>query len=282
MCKLNVSVSRHAGYSYSGECAAWSYKCLDLSKAKRVFILGPSHTYYLEGCAVTTYSHWATPFGNLTVDTDVSRDIQTAGDMDDIPTRNDKDEHSMEMQAPYLYKRLEQTFQSPEQFPKIVPILIGDNSRAEEKDIGLILLPYLKDPENAFIVSSDFCHWGWRFSYTVYSPEKDPSKLKKLSQYDSVPAGPPIHETIQFVDELAMNAVKSGSHDAFVDNLKQTKNTVCGRHPIGVMMAALELLGQEAPQEGKHRFKFVNYQRSSMVESPGDSSVSYCAAYTVL
>ena len=28
-----VVISPHAGYAYSGPCAAWAYKCLDLSKA---------------------------------------------------------------------------------------------------------------------------------------------------------------------------------------------------------------------------------------------------------
>ncbi|KAM5442876.1 hypothetical protein MferCBS31731_002262 [Microsporum ferrugineum] len=30
---LRLTVCRHAGYSYSGPCAAFAYKCLDLTKA---------------------------------------------------------------------------------------------------------------------------------------------------------------------------------------------------------------------------------------------------------
>ncbi|KXX74573.1 Protein MEMO1 [Madurella mycetomatis] len=63
-----VIIAPHAGYSYSGPCAAWAYKALDLSAAKRVFVLGPSHTYYLRGCALTTFDKYATPFGDLIVD----------------------------------------------------------------------------------------------------------------------------------------------------------------------------------------------------------------------
>lgn len=33
---------------------------------------------------------------------------------------------------------------------------------------GALLAPYLDDPSNLFVISSDFCHWGSRFSYTFY------------------------------------------------------------------------------------------------------------------
>ncbi|KAL7821917.1 UPF0103 domain-containing protein [Trichoderma gracile] len=277
-----VIIAPHAGYEYSGPNAAWAYSCLDLSKAKRVFILGPSHTYGLSGCAVTTFEKYATPFGDFTVDRDTIERVKEAGGMVNVPRVNDVEEHSLEMHLPYLYKRCEQTFSSPAEFPKIVPIIVGSTSRREEKDLGQLLLSYLKDEENAFVVSSDFCHWGTRFGYAVYSPDGDIGALSTLYRNSPKPAGPPIYETIRLVDEAAMNAVKSGSHDAFVDNLRQTGNTVCGRHPIGVVMAALELYAQELSDENKSRFKIVKYDRSSEVIWPYDSSVSYVSAYAVL
>lgn len=232
---------------------------------------------------MTTFHKYATPFGDLTVDRDTIERVKQGGDMMDMPTKNDVAEHSLEMHLPYLYKRCEQTFSSPTDFPMIVPIIVGDTDRTEEKDVGRLLLSYLKDPENAFIISSDFCHWGQNFSYTVYSPDGDISKkLTTLRPYGSAPTGPPIHETIRLLDEASMAAVESGNHDAFVDNLKLTGNTVCGRHPIGVAMAALELLAKESNDASKSRFKIVQYRRSGMVESPSDYSVSYVSAYAVL
>uniref|UniRef100_A0A915LV19 Uncharacterized protein n=1 Tax=Meloidogyne javanica TaxID=6303 RepID=A0A915LV19_MELJA len=35
---------------------------------KRIFVLGPSHVVYLSGCALTTFSKYATPLGDLNVD----------------------------------------------------------------------------------------------------------------------------------------------------------------------------------------------------------------------
>ncbi|KAM6537341.1 hypothetical protein FALCPG4_003267 [Fusarium falciforme] len=277
-----IVIAPHAGYDYSGPCAAWAYKTLDLSRAKRVFVLGPSHTYYLEGCAATTFDKYETPFGELSVDRVLAKKFEDAASMDLMPQRNEISEHSLEMHMPYLYLRCQQTFGSPDKFPKIVPVLVGSNNGPEEKEVGRALLPFLKDPENAFIISSDFCHWGDNFSYMVYSPTSSPGDLVRLRKSDRAPTGPPIHETIRAIDEAAMDGVKSGSHDAFLATLKQTKNTVCGRHPIGVMMAALELLGQEPQYQGKGRFQVIQYDRSNLVQQPNDMSVSYVSAYAVL
>lgn len=81
-----------------------------------------------------------------------------------------------------------------------------------------------------------------------------------------------------------MDTIESGKHDAFLENLKETGNTVCGRHPIGVIMAAIEFLEKEQKirGDGKGRFKFVGYERSSDVIDISDSSVSYASAYAVL
>ncbi|KAI1334063.1 UPF0103-domain-containing protein [Xylariaceae sp. FL0016] len=274
-------IAPHAGYSYSGPCAAWAYKCLDLQNAKRIFLLGPSHTYYLRGCALTTFARYDTPFGALVVDDAVIQQLRDTGKFQDIPSRSDVDEHSLEMHLPYIYKRIEQTLPSGDH-PTLVPILIGDNNAAQEKEFGQLLAPYLRDPDNVFVVSSDFCHWGSRFSYTFYAPDGDVQQIAPLSRKSATPSNPPIHESIKIVDQQAMDAITSGDHDAFVQNLKHTKNTVCGRHPIGVAMAALEVLAQGSAESNRYRFQFVQYQRSSLVEDYADSSVSYASAYAIV
>lgn len=48
---------------------------------------------------------------------------------------------------------------------KLVPILVGATSDKSEAEYGQLLAPYLADPTNIFVVSSDFCHWGSRFQY---------------------------------------------------------------------------------------------------------------------
>jgi AmmeMemoRadiSam system protein B len=80
-----------------------------------------------------------------------------------------------------------------------------------------------------------------------------------------------------------MNAIETGSHTAFTSAITDTGNTVCGRHPIAIMMAMVEEWKKSVPgAESKGLFKFVRYERSSIVSSPDDSSVSYCSAYAIL
>ena len=65
-------IAPHAGFSYSGPTAAYAYRHIDPTRVKRVFILGPSHHYYLPGCAVTRHRAYETPLGDLEVDATIS------------------------------------------------------------------------------------------------------------------------------------------------------------------------------------------------------------------
>ena len=244
-------------------------------------MLGPSHTYYLRGCALTTFAEYATPFGNLVVDRDVVERLDGSGKFVSMPRRNELSEHSLEMHLPYLWKRLQQTYGADGGaggFPTIVPILVGSGNEAQEKAFGELLAPYFSDPEAAVIVSSDFCHWGSRFQY---SPCYRNGSFQDVQELVRDPTDPPIHEAIKMLDDMAMDAVKTGVHAKFVGVIDETDNTVCGRHPIGLVMAALEVLAK-GTGSGRGKFRFVRYERSSLVTSRRDSSVSYAAAYAVL
>ncbi|KAH7406316.1 MEMO1 family [Phaeosphaeria sp. MPI-PUGE-AT-0046c] len=272
-------IAPHAGYSYSGPAAAWAYKSADWANAKRVFLLGPSHHHYLTGAATTACTAYATPLGNLTIDTALVQEIKEAWSLDTMTRRVDEDEHSLEMHLPYIYKMLElhnPAFQSSPSSVPLVPIMIGNTSPTTESHLGALLAPHLSDPTSLFVISSDFCHWGSRFRYTYYQPPSGaPTHLKSASKIHRDWA---IHESIAAVDQESMDAVESGSHDAFLEQLRESGNTVCGRHPIGVFMAAVEKLGVQ----GTGRMKFVRYERSGLVEDVGDSSVSYASAFAVL
>lgn len=122
---------------------------------------------------------------------------------------------------------------------------------------------------------------GTRFQYTYYLPHNS-SPVRSLSSTASSsqtrPTNPPIHESITLLDRRAMDAIESGRHDEFAAYLKKTRNTVCGRHPIGVLMGALEI--DEDRVAG--RFKFVRYEQSSECTTTADSSVSYASGYCVI
>lgn len=79
-----------------------------------------------------------------------------------------------------------------------------------------------------------------------------------------------------------MGACESGSHREWLGALEETGNTVCGRHPIGVIMAAVEEIRKESGKVDDGLFNFVRYERSSEVRRIGDSSVSYASAFAVI
>ena len=203
----------------------------------------------------------------------------------------DETEHSMEMHLPYIYKILSLSFKSEAEYPPLIPILVGATNSTAEKAYGEILAPYLADPTSVFVVSSDFCHWGLRFSYTYYLPASPSSTNStnsttgaySLKRRDRNPTNPPIYESITRLDKMSMDAVEGGKHDDFVDNIDATGNTVCGRHPIGVTMAAIERVkGEGNLKDGEGRFKFIRYERNEDVEDVQGSSVSYASAFAVM
>lgn len=70
---MKAIIGPHAGFAYSGPTAAWAYKYLQQERnkgadIKRIFLLGPSHKKYIEGCSISALQELATPFGNLPVD----------------------------------------------------------------------------------------------------------------------------------------------------------------------------------------------------------------------
>ena len=193
----------------------------------------------------------------------------------------DEDEHSMELHLPYIFKVLSRSF-TANNFPTLIPILVGNTSPEAEVEFGKILAPYLEDPGNVFIVSSDFAHWGLRFSYTNYLPSLNPeSSIRQLKASEKKIDNPKIYESIDAIDRFTMDAIKTGEHRTFLRSLRKTGNTVCGRHPIAIIMAAIEHLQQEA-RIVDNRFQFVQYNRSSNCLKVSDSSVSYVSAFAVI
>lgn len=92
-----------------GECVCSNL--LQLSEAadsisKRVFLLFPSHHYYLSGAATTGCDKYATPIGDLTIDTALVRQIQEEWGLEVMKRDVDEDEHSSEMHLPYIFKML--------------------------------------------------------------------------------------------------------------------------------------------------------------------------------
>ena len=256
-CPFCCGLFSHAGYSYSGPTAAYAYKHLNAASVRRVFILGPSHHHYTKQAELSAHSTYATPIAPLTVDTAVIAELKRAAPalFSSMSASVDEDEHSLEMHLPYLAHVL-QAAPSP---PTVVPILVGSLSASTEAALAAVLLPYFLSPSSFFVVSSDFCHWGSRFSYTHWER-----------------AHGRIHQSIEALDREGMALIQRVDCKGWAAYLKEKKNTICGRHPIGVL---LQLMDAAQRSRGERvAVTWVRYAQSSAVERTSDSSVSYASA----
>jgi len=193
----------------------------------------------------------------------------------------DEAEHSIEMHLPYVRK----VFEGVD--IKIVPILVGAMNKDQEMQYGNLLAPYLSREDTFCVVSSDFCHWGSRFDFMHYYPEPPLTDAPSIDlQFSKPPPSSfstfPIHASISALDHEAMDLLTlpltnaSGAHDKFAAYLRRTANTICGRHPIGVLLGALTALEKEGHTS---MIKWVRYEQSSQCFNTEDSSVSYASAY---
>ena len=253
-CYSNVRaiIAPHAGYSYSGETAGYAYSAVSTAGIKRVFVLGPSHHVYIDGCALTGTSWYATPLGDIPIDAAMNDTLRQVapGKFETMTVQTDEDEHSIEMHLPYIHRIMGSSCGY-----SLVPILVGSLTTASEREYGAILAPFLSDPENLFVVSSDFCHWGARFRFQHYDKSKGE-----------------IWESIRFLDRTGMSLIEKQDADGFVAYLKNFRNTICGRHAISVLLRAMEA------NPSTFSVVFNKYAQSSACRRVSDSSVSYASA----
>jgi predicted class III extradiol MEMO1 family dioxygenase len=127
---------------------------------------------------------------------------------------------------------------------------------------------------------------GTRFSYTYYYPEPAPSDAPavRLSRSINPSVEHPIHKSISQLDHEAMTLLTlpsssaGNAHAQFAQYLARTKNTICGRHPIGVLLGALAALERQTAGL-EPVLKWVRYEQNSPCLTIRDSSVSYASAW---
>lgn len=122
---LKAVIGPHAGFSYSGPTAAWAYKNIEPKNYDRVVLLGPSHQLAFSEIALTSCSHWATPFGNVEVDAAANQAlVASAGGSKmfiGLQKKAEENEHSLEMHLPYIHK----IFADAGQQFKLLPMMVG-------------------------------------------------------------------------------------------------------------------------------------------------------------
>ena len=141
--------------------------------------------------------------------------------------------------------------------------MVGELSDENYHKYAENLLPYFLDDRTLFVVSSDFCHWGDNFEYQPI--------LNGFKENE-------IYKSIEKLDRQGMELIEAQDYDGFKAYLKETENTICGRNPIQLLLAIIQL----ASKSHTIGTKFVKYDQSNAVKNKSDMSVSYASALITL
>jgi len=203
--KVKAIIAPHAGYFFSGACAAWAYKDLGESRTDDVYlIIGPNHTG--RGITSITTINYETPFGEAQINQDFANKLIEEGISNDFAAH--EFEHSIEVQLPFLHYVTNGNF-------TFVPLVVsGDlNVRRLSQIIQNAISKFDKDVK--IIISSDFTHSGDSFNYNI-------------------------SDKIDEIDKKASELICNLDYIGFNEFLEETKVTICGAVPILVLLKLLE------------------------------------------
>jgi hypothetical protein len=147
----------HAGIAYSGAVAAAGWASLRARPPDTVIIAGTNHfAAGLRGIAVWPDGSWRTPLGDTPVDDVLAARIAALGRPFAIDRESHRDEHSIEVQLPFLARACPSS--------RLVPLLVSCASVQACVSAGEALGRLLAEVRAAgssvvLVASSDFAHY---------------------------------------------------------------------------------------------------------------------------
>ena len=233
----------HAGYAYSGPCAAVGLKALAARQdLARVVVIGFSHRVRLPNQASlpARETHYRSPLGETPLDVAAIAALMKNPLFADRPETR-RGENSVELQLPLLQAAL------AGRDWKLVPVTLGqldDDVRGQVAEA----LGALMDGKTALVVSSDFTHYGPNFGYVPFRTNVE-ANLRKL-------------------DGGAVAKILAGDADGFAAYCEETGATICGQDSIGVLLRML-------PE--KFTAREIAYDTSGRSTGDWRNSVSYAS-----
>jgi AmmeMemoRadiSam system protein B len=194
----------HAGYMYSGHVAGAVYRRLPMCPS--YVILGPNHYGRGAQLAIISGGFWATPLGNVPVDTELCQGIRARCDALEEDAAAHAGEHSLEVQLPFL-QRGGRSF-------SFAPIAIGGVDYAQLQSLGIAIAEVIRSAGRpiAIIASSDMNHY----------------------QTDAV---------TRVKDRLAIDQVLALSPEGLFEVVERERISMCGYCPVVSMLVAARALG---------------------------------------
>jgi AmmeMemoRadiSam system protein B len=205
---ISAVVCPHAGYQYSGPCAAHSY--FELSKEmlpKTVIMIGPNHTGW--GSPVSMYGEgsWQTPLGRVEIDVKLAKELFKNSDIIDYDETAHTREHSLEVQLPFLQYIFDEF--------KIIPICMRYQDLETSIELGKAIQKTIEKKNVIILASSDLTH-----------QEPQESANKK--------------------DRLVINAIKAMDENKLQAEVRENRITTCGYGPISAAIVASKKLGADS------------------------------------
>ena len=231
----------HAGYVYSGPIAAHSYAALAVDGWPSSFvILGPNHHGAGAPMAITNHD-WQTPLGLAAVDPGLYARLSKPPLEEDV--RAHRDEHSIEVQLPFLQQLHESVL--------FVPICMAFQEYELASEVGRLVADAVKGADVILIASSDFTHVG--------------------PQYNQIPTrGLSAPEFAKEQDAKAIEKILALDANGFAGKVTQAEISMCGYGPVIAMLTAAKQLGAKGA-------KLLKYGTSSDVSHDAHMAVGYGA-----
>jgi MEMO1 family protein len=208
----------HAGWVFSGPTAGKVFKTINARTTPETFLIfGAVHVWGVRKAAMFAEGVWETPCGPVAIDEELAEAVlKTASDNVSANTSPHSQEHSIEVQAPFIH------YLFPE--AKILPIMIAPGREATTlgQTLGKLLADQTKNV--AVLGSTDLTHYGPSFGFTPYGT--GPSSLEPMKEND------------QRIIDLAVKM----QPDAVLTEAEQHRNA-CGAGAIAATVAAAKELG---------------------------------------
>jgi len=234
-------IAPHAGYAYSGETAAYSYKAINNKSFDCFILLGPNHTGYGNKISITS-KNFETPLGIVETDKEFCSElIKKCGESDDAHAY----EHCLEVQLPFIASIFKKA--------KIVPIVLSLDSYSECTELAKELEKTAKKLKRKIcvIVSSDFTHYGPVYGFVPFSGNSGEVK-KKMHEID--------RKAISFIEQLKSKE--------FFEYSKNT--TICGAPAIAVAIELCRRLGSK-------KASLLKYTTSGEISGDYSNAVGYAS-----
>ena len=237
---IRAIIVPHAGYRYSGTVAASVYRLLDKNSYKTAIVICPAHTELFDGIGLPTFSSYEVPNGTITIARSIIEELANESPFvyDDISYQQ---EHAIEIQLPLIKRYLPKAH--------VVPLIIGKVTEEQLQDAALVLKKFI-NKKTLVIVSSDFTHYGKRFSYM---PFEDYQSLR-----------------VKELDNQAVMLIQKAKPEPFAQFIVKSGTTICGHQALELL---LDLINQDTFDDVEPRV--IAYAQSSPLVDAASESVSY-------